>query len=194
MKKLVAVLFSTLFLCSCAKTIRPKSVTETAYPLENAVPLIEQLEEPFLTLPSEGTITGEELLAYKETSTLFDESHRASIVRSVIATDPEVADFVIDPDAVYEILPDMSYPTLYHKEIEVTEAVIRTTAYRKEYSYFDTEQLIVTQTYTGEEPQMKDFERRYIFVRDENGEWILDVCSGVIVYSFGDGYEIPKEE
>ena len=37
MKKLVAVLFSTLFLCSCAKTIRPKSVTETAYPLEDAV-------------------------------------------------------------------------------------------------------------------------------------------------------------
>ena len=124
---------------------------------------------------------------------MFDERHRASIVRSVIDTDPEIEDFVIEADAVYEILPEMRYPTVYHKGIEVTEAVIRTT-YKKEYSYLDTEQLIVTQSYTGEEPMLKDFERRYIFERDENGEWILEVCSGVIVYSFGDGYEIPLKE
>ena len=125
---------------------------------------------------------------------MFDERHRASIVRSVIDTDPEIEDFVIEADAVYEILPEMRYPTVYHKGIEVTEAVIRTTTYKKEYSYLDTEQLIVTQSYTGEEPMLKDFERRYIFERDENGEWILEVCSGVIVYSFGDGYEIPLKE
>ena len=65
MKKLTTLLLSLLFLCSCAKTIRPKRITEEAFPPEEAIPLVEALEEPFLTLPREGTITGAQLLAYK---------------------------------------------------------------------------------------------------------------------------------
>ena len=184
MKKLTTLLLSLLFLCSCAKTIRPKRITEEAFPPEEAIPLVEALEEPFLTLPREGTITGAQLLAYKETSALFDETHLASVVRSVIVTDPEVQDFVLDPDTVYDIRTDMEYPTVFHEDIAVTSAVIRRETYQEEYSFFDKTQLIVTETYNGDAPMMQDFERRYIFETDENGEWILEHCSGVIEYSF----------
>jgi len=194
MKKLIGLLLSVLFICGCARTIHPISVTEESFPLEEAIPMIEILEAPFLLLPEEGTITGEELLEYKKTSKLFDETHRASIVRSIIATDPEDHDFVLEADAAYELLTDMTYPTIYHENIAVTSAVVRRTLYKEEYSGFDKEELIITETYNGNEPMMKDFERRVIFVRGADGKWELDVCSGTIVYSFAGDFELSLKE
>ena len=64
MKKLIGLLLSVLFICGCARTIHPISVTEESFPIEEAIPMIEILEAPFLLLPEEGTITGEELMAF----------------------------------------------------------------------------------------------------------------------------------
>ena len=115
-------------------------------------------------------------------------------MRSIIATDPEVHDFVLKADAEYELLTDMTYPTIYHENIAVTSAVVRRTLYKEEYSGFDKEELIITETYSGNEPMMKDFERRVIFVRGADGEWELDVCSGTIVYSFSGNFALSLKE
>ena len=191
MKKLVAVLFAVLCLVGCARSVHPESITEVDFPLEEAIPMIEQLEEPFLLLSDTDTISGEQLLEYKKTSILFDETHQASMIRSIIVTDPEIEEFVIDSAAVYQRQENMTYPTVFHEDFDVTSAVIRKTHYKEEYSGFEKEQLIITETYSGEEPMLKDFERNYIFERDDIGEWKLDVCSGVIEYSFAEEIELP---
>ena len=190
MKRWILLLMTVVLFTGCARTVRPKSITEEAFPLEEAAAMIEILEAPFLTLPREGTISGAQLLEYKKTSALFDETHRASIVRSVIETDPKIADFIIDADETYRLLSDMEYPTVFHEEIEVTDAVVRKTLYKEEYSFFNTEQLIVTETYTGDAPMMKDFD----FDRQEDGTWELEVCSGVIVYSFANENPLGSDE
>lgn len=189
MKRAAAVIMTLLLLCGCAHTVKPRKITETEFPLEEAVELVKMLEAPVLELSSLETVTGKQLLDYGETSGLFRPEEHGSIIRDFLVISPEEL-FELRPDETYQVCTDLIYPTVFHQDVEVTSAVIRTWIYDKAHSGFDQEKLIVTEEYTGEEPLLKGFERRYLFERDSQGVWQYDSLSGVSVYSFDKDVEI----
>lgn len=96
-----------------------------------------------------------------------------------------------EPNADIYINKNILYPTIFHEGIKITKAVVHKTEYENEF--FNETTLTIKEEYVGDDEKLKSWNREYIFIPDENGEWKFSGFSGVLNFS-GEDYNMNNLE
>jgi hypothetical protein len=115
-------------------------------------------------------------LEYKELEKSFTEEFgdQADIILSILFTHNMDA----DPESDMYVQKNTLYPTVFHKGITITSAVINKSYYENEFS--NQTRLSIKEEYDGDDEKLKDWQREYIFTPNDNGKWKFNGFSGVV--------------
>ena len=86
------------------------------------------------------------------------------------------------------------YPTVFHKGVEITKAVIHKSYYENEF--FNETSLRITEEYVADDENLADWQREYIYTENTEGEWEFYSFSGILNFA-GQPYHaehLPFEE
>lgn len=92
-----------------------------------------------------------------------------------------------DPASDMYVQKNTLYPTVFHKGITITNAVIYKNYFENEF--FNQTRLSIKEEYVGDDEKLKDWKREYIFTPTQNGEWVLNGFSGVMNF-LGEDYNM----
>jgi len=184
MKKFFAytIIFSFLLTGCASGNVEPESIIRDDFDLSTAIEMIQELEEPLINFPSTGTITRSELDALQEQYTVFREDD-GNWLKVFISANDEENPLVSD----LRIAEDIFVPTLFHQEIDMTEAYIEQFIYDEEYSERNHTNLYIIEKYSGTDEKMKSFSRTYHFSLTNGKEWKYEGFSGAANLA-GEGY------
>ncbi len=80
-----------------------------------------------------------------------------------------------------QLQKNVFYPTIYHKDIEIVSAKITNTYYQNEF--FDTSFLSIREDYLGEDINLKDWYREYIYTKNDKNDWVFYGFGGVMNFT-----------
>ncbi|MRX73907.1 hypothetical protein GJU40_17365 [Bacillus lacus] len=187
MKKLLlftVMMIAAGLLSSCNNSEKMVPIEEETlhYDRNRAAEIIKEKEELILQLAMKKTISG---LEYREFEKAFSEEfgqHAQLFLKMFVSENSENS-------RAHDVLPieETFYPTLFHKEIALTDAVVHSSYYEDEFLH--STYLSIKQAYTGDDDMLENWEREYIFSQNEAGEWEIHGFSGVMNFT-GEEYNM----
>jgi len=162
--------------CSAHGTSVLSEETEI-FDLGAAVTMIQELESPILKLEAGNRISRSE---YEELQNKYDLFLREGSVNGVpleiFFDGAEVED---SSKLEFTVIDNMRYPTIFDEDIEIVEAYVKTTVYDLGNNMTRSSVLLcIKQGYVGEDANMKEFNRSYLFIPDDNGGWVFNAING----------------
>ena len=186
MKKIIVLAMALLFglTAGCSAGFGERK-EETAFEIDKARQIVEMLEKPVLEL------------SQMEKIAKPDYSRMLQQLEPVLGDDGgEVLDPFFNEDELeaattgdVAVLQDVFYPTIFHNGFDISDAkIVKTT---KNDGAVE-EELVITETYTGENKKMKKFQRQYIY-DIKNGNFVFDDFEGKLHYQ-GQEYAALKSD
>lgn len=147
-------------------------VTVTAYNVNQARQLIENIEYECAQILNAETVSREEFEAFVSRQIFYGRGNTMPVVMDerwgACFFDLETyRDLQVDPIPVRQ---DIFYPTLLHENIEITEAWLEDAS--SDCSCVVIDYLRIRMDYTGQDPALRDWYREYVFQRFD-GKWRL---------------------
>lgn len=159
--------------CQSSKQIKPIKEETIDFDINTAYEMIEKKEKMIIDFSKREKISKEE---YNELEMSFKQEFgdRANDILSMFM----INNMDTDPESDIDVRQDSLYPTVFHNEVIITDAVIYKSYF--ENDFFNQTRLSIKQEYVGDDEKLKDWEREYIFTTNENGDWILHGFAGVL--------------
>lgn len=148
-------------------------ITTTEFDITLATEIVKQIEQPLLDLSFKSSVSRAELGEIQKHSDFLQKTE--SIMRLGFI---DGADWNDTDKQELDLIKENFFPTVFHKDIEVTNAYIETVIYNEEYSYFNSETLYIEEQYMGNVEIMDSFLRKYHLSNNANDEWIVIDMSG----------------
>lgn len=173
-----------LLLTACQSSQQLKPITEETinFDMNTAMEMVKTKEKMIVDLAMREKVSK---LEYKEIErSLIEEfGSRAQDILAILF----IHDMDADPDAAISINKNTLYPTVFHKGIKITNAVV----YKSEFEnpFFNQTTLRIREEYVGNDEKLKNWNREYIFEPNENNDWELSGFSGTMNF-LGEDYSI----
>ncbi|SYX83934.1 hypothetical protein [Paenibacillus alvei] len=178
---LLSIVILFISACQTSGQIQPIKEETIDFDMKTAIEMVEKKEKMIIDVALREKVSK---LEYKELEKSFTEEFRnnADIILSILFTHNMDA----DPESDIYVQQNTLYPTVFHKGITITNAVINK-------SYFVNDQtqtrLSIKEDYNGDDEKLKGWEREYIFTLNENGEWRFNGFSGEVNF-LGEDYNM----
>lgn len=181
---LFSLIMFILFLSACQSSEQIKPIKEESidFDINTAFEMVEKKEKMIIDLALREKVS---ILEYKELEQSFTEEfgvHAKEILSILFINNMDS-----DPESDMYVQQNTLYPTVFHKGITITNAVINKSYFENEF--FNQTRLSIREEYVGDDEKLKDWNREYIFTPNNNGEWELDGFSGVMNF-LGDDYNM----
>ncbi|ACT01495.1 hypothetical protein [Paenibacillus sp. JDR-2] len=185
---LVLTILVILFLSAChsSKQLKPIKEETIDFDINTAIEMIEKKEDMIIDIASREKVSK---LEYKELEKSFTEEfgdHAKDILSILFINNMDS-----DPGSDKFIQQNTLYPTVFHKGITITNAVIYKSYFENEF--FNQTRLSIKEEYVGDDEKLKNWKREYIFTPNKNGDWELNGFSGVMNFS-GEEYNMKYLE
>jgi hypothetical protein len=185
MKKIlnvILIIICSLSIYSCRNSREVKVIKEEVFDfdLTTAAKMIEDKERLIVEVSLKKRVTPTEFEEIKNTFTEEFGEHAENILSIFFGSGVQSE---VKTDMYIE--QNTFYPTAFHKGIDIKSASIHNIYY--EYEAFNTSYLEITEKYRGEDKMMEEWERTYIFRKDEEGQWGLYTFSGTMNFA-GEGF------
>ncbi|NIK21532.1 hypothetical protein [Paenibacillus lupini] len=180
----VLLIMVILFLSACQSSEQLKPIKEETieFDINAAIEMIEKKEQMIIDLALREKVSK---LEYKELEKSFTEEfgvHAKDILSMLFINNMDS-----DPESDRYVQQNTLYPTVFHKGITITDAVIYKSYFENEF--FNQTSLTIKEEYVGDNEKLKNWKRDYIFTPNKNGEWELYGFSGVLNFS-GEDYHM----
>lgn len=187
MKKIAVLLLAlTLGLVSgCDGGKLGEKKEETPFEIDKAKQIVELIEKPVLELSQMEKIAKPDYgrLLQKLEPVLGDEGDE---VLEPFFNEEELEKATTEDVAIKQ---DVFYPTVFHNGFDITDAkIVKTT---KNDGAVE-EELVITETYSGDNKKMKKFTRQYIY-DVKNGNYVFDEFEGKLHYQGEEFAELKTE-
>ncbi|WP_127590579.1 hypothetical protein [Paenibacillus lautus] len=186
MKKsyLFSLIMVILFLSACQSSEQLKPIKEETidFDINTAIEMVEKKEKMIIDLALREKVSK---LEYKELEKSFTEEfggHAKDILSILFINNMDS-----DPESDMYVQQNTLYPTLFHKGITITNAVVYKSYFENEF--FNQTRLSIEEEYVGDGEKLKDWKREYMFTPNKNGEWELNGFSGVMNF-LGEDYNM----
>jgi len=179
---LLILIILLLSACQSSKQLKPIKEETMDFDLNTAREMVEKKEKMIIDVALREKVTKVE---YKELEKSFTEEfgdHAASILSILFNHNMDDA-----PEADRYVQKNTLYPTIFHKGITVTNAVLYKSYFENEF--FNQTILSIKEEYVGDDEKLKDWQREYIFIPNENGDWELNGFSGEMNF-LGEDYNM----
>ena len=159
--------------CQSSENLKPIKEETFDFDINTAIEMVEQKEKLIIDLALREKVTIKEYEAFEK---IFEEEFgkNAKDILSIFFFNPIDSELKSD---IY-IQKNTLYPTVFHERITITKAIIYKSYYENEF--FNKTRLTITEEYVGDDENLKDWKREYIFTPNEDGEWELHGFSGVM--------------
>lgn len=157
--------------CNTNKEINAVKQESIDFDIDTAIEMIKEKEELIIQLSTMETVSSNE---YDELEKVFTEEfgeHAQMFLEMFIIVGSET-----ETESGSYLVQETFYPTIFHKGILITDAVINKSYYENEA--LNETYLTITQEYTGEIIELEDWKREYIFTENDGGEWEIHSFSG----------------
>ncbi len=176
----IVIISFSLVACNSSEQIKPIKKETIDFDIAVATEVVENKEKLIVDLSMKDKISQTE---YQQLEKTFNEhfGQHASAILSIFIpydTDNEM------PSEIF-LTGETFYPTVFHKGIEVTKAVIHKSYYENEF--FNETSLRITQEYVGDDENLLGWQREYIYTENTDGEWEFYSFSGVLNFA-GENY------
>lgn len=175
-----------LFLSACQSSEQEKLVKEETinFDINTALEMVKKKEKMIIDLALREKVSK---LEYKELEKSFTKEFgsNADIVLSILFTH----DMDADPESDMYVQKNTLYPTVFHKGITITKAVIHKNYFESEFFNRTETRLSIKEGYNGDDEKLKNWEREYMFTPNEDGEWGFNGFSGEVNF-LGDGFNM----
>ena len=171
-------------LCACGSSDTPHAVrtesTEEAFSITEAEALIRPYDKAAAWLGAQDTITRAEAEAVvRDVDAAFPGEGE-----NVLGMFIDMARWEEEERQTLDVVPHSFCPTMFHEGVAVTSVVQTTdvTEY-EDGSVWKRVWLEVTETYTGDEESLADWERSYLFEQTDEGDWVFFSFDGQMNFS-----------
>lgn len=173
-----------LFLPACQSSEQLKPIKEETmdFDINTAMEMVEKKEKMIIDVALREKVSK---LEYGELEKSFTEEfgdHAKDILSILFINNMDS-----DPESDMYVQKNTLYPTVFHKGITITNAVIYKNYFENEF--FNQTRLSIKEEYVGDDEKLKDWKREYIFTPTQNGEWVLNGFSGVMNF-LGEDYNM----
>jgi uncharacterized protein YcfL len=186
MRRFYLVLFimviSFLSACQSSEQLKPMKEETINFDINTAIEMVEKKEKLIIDLALREKVSK---LEYKELEKSFAKEfgvHAKDILSILFINNMDS-----DPESNMYVQQNTLYPTVFHKGITISNAVIYKSYFENEF--FNQTRLSIKEEYVGDDEKLKDWKREYIFTPNKNGEWELNGFSGVMNY-LGEDYNM----
>lgn len=173
-----------LFLSACQSSEQLKPIKEETidFDINTAIEMVEKKEKMIIDLALREKVSK---LEFKELEKSFTEEFgdHAKDILSILF----IHNMDSDPESDMYVQQNTLYPTVFHKGITITNAVIYKSYFENEF--FNQTRLSIKEEYVDDDEKLKDWNREYIFTPNKNGEWELNGFSGVMNF-LGEDYNM----
>jgi hypothetical protein len=186
MKKsyLFSLIMVILFLSACQSSEQLKPIKEETidFDINTAIEMVEKKEKMIIDLALREKVSK---LEYRELEKSFTEEFgdHAKDFLSILF----INNLDSDPESDMYVQQNTLYPTVFHKGITITNAVIYKSYFENEF--FNQTRLSIEEEYVGDDEKLKDWKREYMFTPNKNGEWELNGFSGMMNF-LGEDYNM----
>ncbi|OIJ19165.1 hypothetical protein BKP45_14250 [Anaerobacillus alkalidiazotrophicus] len=156
--------------CNTDKEIKPIKEESIDFDIDTAIEMIKVKEELIIQLSMMKTVSSNE---YDELEKVFTEEfgeHARMFLEMFIILGSEK-----ETESGSYLVQETLYPTVFHKGIMITDAVIYKSYYENEF--FNETYLTITQEYTGDDIELEGWKREYVFTENEDREWEIHTFS-----------------
>lgn len=179
---LLFVVVLILSACQSSEQVKPIKEETIDFDINTAIDMVEQKEKMILDLAFREKLS---IIEYEELEESLTEEfgNYANDILSIFL----INNLDSEPESDRYVQQNTLYPTVFHEGIIITDAVINKIYYENEF--FNITRLSIKEEYVGDNEELKDWNREYIFTPNENGEWELIGFSGVMNF-LGDDYNM----
>ncbi|MGX4584566.1 hypothetical protein [Paenibacillus chitinolyticus] len=182
--RLILLIMVILFLSACQSSEQLKPIKEETidFDINTAIEMVEKKEKMIIDLALREKVSK---LEYKELEKSFTEEfgdHAKDILSILFINNADS-----DPESDMYVQQNTLYPTVFHKGITITNAVIYKSYFENEF--FNQTRLSIKEEYVGDDEKLKDWKREYMLTPNKNGEWELNGFSGVMNF-LGEDYNM----
>lgn len=157
--------------CKTNEEIKPIKEEKIDFDIDTATEMIKEKEELVIQLSMKETLSNNE---YDEFEKIFTEEfgqHGQRFLEMFIILGSEG-----EAESGSYLIQETLYPTVFHEGITITDAVIYKSYYENEF--FNETYLRIKQEYTGDDIELEDWKREYVFTENEDREWEIYGFSG----------------
>jgi|GEM_PF-1822092 hypothetical protein len=180
----ITIMIVTLLVSACRSSEQIKPIKEETidFDMNTAIRMIEKKEQMIIDIASKDKVSNME---YQELEKSFAQEFgdHAKDILSILF----IHNMDADPEADKDVQQNMLYPTVFHKGVTITSAVVYKSYFENEF--FNQTKLTIKEQYDGEDAKLKGWEREYLFTPNTDGEWELTGFSGEMNFS-GDDYHL----
>lgn len=162
----------------------PIDVVKEKFEHSTAADMVRELEEPIVQMLSRKSVTREELAEIEKE---FDDVFQL-YSQSILTVFFDGADWENKELTTLDLIQKHFYPTIYHQDVEITEAYIEKILDDDPHPLLDRERLHIHMKYVGDDPLLQDFQRVYIFSKNDRDEWFLNGLSGILNVAEGEKF------
>ena len=165
---IVVLMFSG---CNSSEQIKPIKSETIDFDIGTAIEMVKKKEKLILDVAlRESLSTIDYDQAEKALTEEFGDRGKEILSMFIISDMDSVSDTYV--------MSDTFYPTVFHEGITITQAVIDKVYY--EYESLNMTRLSIKEEYSGEDKNLKGWNREYIFDQNEEGEWEFHGFSGTL--------------
>lgn len=162
--------------------LRPIKEETFNFDINTAIEMVEKREEMIIDVAQRDKVSVQE---YEELVKSFSEQfgdHAKDILDMFF-----IHNLDAEPESDIDVQKNTLYPTVFHEGITITDAVVYKSYYENEF--FNKTTLTIKEQYSGDDEDLKDWTREYIFTLNDNDEWVIHGFSGVMNLS-GERYSM----
>lgn len=183
---LTIVVVVLLSACQSSEQIKPIKEETIDFDMNTAIEMIEKKEKMIIDASSREKVSN---LEYQELEKSFAAEfgdHARDILSILFTHNMDAA-----PEADRYVERNMFYPTVFHKGITITSAVVYKSYFENEF--FNQTRLTIKEQYDGDDAKLKGWFREYIFTPGTDGKWEINGFSGTMNF-LGEEYSMDYLE
>lgn len=168
--------------CQSSNQVKPIKEETVDFDINIATEMVEKKEKMIIDVALREKAS---YLEHKELEKTFAEEfgvHAKEILSILFINNMDSA-----PESDIYVKQHSLYPTVFHKGITITNAVIYKSYFENER--FNQTRLTIKEEYAGDDEKLKGWNREYIFTPNESGEWELNGFSGEMNF-LGEDYHM----
>ena len=173
-----------LIFCSCTNTgkkIEPLRTESVDFDLDKARQMIEKGDRILTDISLNETVSREEFEQFLTDLEEAYDGYNNIQWEYMFFNNVEIDN---KDTTTLRLSKDMFYPTIYHKDVEVISAQIRTEYY--EEATLNSSILTIKAAYTGEDSELEGWYRDYLYKKNTEDEWVFYAFGGQMNFSGDD--------